>query len=179
MTITPVRLAQEGEPARHPSVQNRAMQDVLFGSDYLPDGSDFEGFAKKRNVPTPPDFERTIVLPFGDGVGMSTAGAVRFGSVGLNYVIVGWRLRSFDSAGNPTPCTCVMAVDRIAWSDDAFDMIGSGTAPTLTAATKAVGNPDDWELGEGLDGDYIRAKLVSVTPMSSVYLVLTIDFQPA
>lgn len=186
MTLWPVRLVAEGEPARHPSVINRPMSDVLAGSDYAPDGSDFEGFAKKRLIPTPPDFERTAVFPFGDGVRMHTAGAVRFVSIGLDYQIVGWRARAFDAAGDPTPIDATFTVERIAWGDTVEDLVGSpGTAPFITAPnTKNIGNPTDWSgpagLGpRGLDGDHIRATLASVTPGIATYLILTLDFQPA
>lgn len=180
MTITPVRLVQIGEPARHASVVNRAMQDVLFGSDYLPDGSDFEGFAKKRNVPTPPDFERTAVFPFGDGARMHAAGSIRWVSIGLPVKVVGWRIRAFDAAGDPTPCTCTFDVERVAWGDLVEDLVGAGTPPALTAPdTKAIGNPDDWTGPDILENDHIRARINSITPMLAVYLILTLDFQPA
>jgi hypothetical protein len=186
MTITPVRLVAEGEPARHPSVINRQMSDVLYGSDYAADGSDFEGFAKKRNVPTPPDFERTAVFAFGDGIRMHNAGALRFVSIGLDYKIVGWRVRAFAVDGTPTQIDCSFNVERIAWGDLVEDLIGTpGTHPAIASPnTKAMGNPTDWSgpagLGpNGLDGDHIKTTLVSVTPFLATYLILTLDFQPA
>lgn len=180
MTITPVRLVQEGEPARHPSVINRQMQDVLFGSDYLPDGTDFEGFAKKRSVPTPPDFERTGVFPFGDGARMHAAGTIRWVSIGLAVTIVGWRIRAFDANGDPTPCDCEFSVERIAWGDLIEDLVGAGTPPAIVSpATKALGNPDDWTGPGILDNDHIRVKLTSITAALAVYLILSLDFQPA
>lgn len=178
MTLTPVRLTQEGEPARHPSVINRAMQDVLFGSDYAPDGSDFEGFAKKKAVPTPPNFERTMVFPFGDGIRMNNAGTQRFVSIGLDYVVTAWRLRAFDAAGVPTPVTAEFAVERIAWDDTVVDLVGAGTPPFVITDSRALGDPDDWTGGDGANADYVRATLISVTPLLATQVVLTVDFQP-
>lgn len=46
MAVTPVRLVLNGEKAHRPSIANRAMTDVLSGSQYAADGTDFAGFAK-------------------------------------------------------------------------------------------------------------------------------------
>jgi hypothetical protein len=156
------------------------MQDVLFGSDYLPDGSDFEGFAKKRNVPTPPNFERTAVFPFGDGSRMHSAGAIRWVSIGLPVTIVGWRIRAFDAAGDPTPCDATFTIERVSWADLVEDLVGAGTPPAIVSpATKAIGNPDDWTGPNIQENDHIRTKLTAVTPALAVYLILTLDFQPS
>jgi hypothetical protein len=157
------------------------MQDVLFGSDYAPDGSDFEGFAKKKNVPTPPDFERTLLLVWGDGVTMHAAGARRWGSVGLAYVPTAWRVRAFDVTGAPTVVSCEISIERIGWDDTVTDMVGAGTKPVIVGDTKGKSATDDldWDGGNGEDGDVVRATLDSITPGAAVYLVLAIDFQPA
>ena len=178
MTLWPVRLVAEGEPARHPSVINRPMSDVLAGSDYAPDGSDFEGFAKKGIAGIPGAFERTMTFPFGDGAGMDGPGAMRITSIGLNYTPVGWRIRAFDNTGAPTVVSVVFAVHRIAWDDSVVDLVDVGTPPSVVAATKAKGDPDNWAGGNGLDADYVRATIVSITPGAAVHLVLTIDVVP-
>jgi hypothetical protein len=46
MAVTPVRFVQTGEKAHRPSIANRAGGDMLSGSGYLADGTDFAGFAK-------------------------------------------------------------------------------------------------------------------------------------
>lgn len=178
MTITPVRLVQEGEPARHPSTVNRPMQDVLFGSDYASDGSDFAGFAKKGALPGDNAFERTMVFQFGDGSTMSTAGTRRFVSIGINYEVVAWRLRAFDGAGNPVVATATLAVHRIGWDDTLIDLVGVGTPPALATEDKKEGDPDDWTGGNGATADHVRATLVSVGVGSAVSLILSIDVAP-
>jgi len=178
MTITPVRLTAEGEPARHPSVLNRAMQDVLSGSDYAPDGSDFEGFAKKNAFGPVGGFERTMTFAFGSGVVMPGVGARSFVSIGLNFDPVAWRIRAFDAAGLPAVVSATFTIERVGWDDTSFDLVGVGTPPMIVADTKAKGDPDNWVGGNGIDADFVRATITSITPGSAVYLILSIDVVP-
>ncbi len=64
MTLSPIRMLQAGE-RRRASTFNRPMEDMLTGSAYLADGSDFEGFLRPTSGVF--SFSTNILTPYVSG----------------------------------------------------------------------------------------------------------------